>query len=92
MVQSKLREFAGVNSSVETFLTERIEETLSGYTAAVAVNVFGNDLDMLDREAQEVATQTGQDSRRDGRTAPITTRNASSGGQAPKAGSGALGF
>ena len=47
--------FVGVNASVMTFLTERIEETLSGYTAAVVVNVFGNDLDLLDRKAQEVA-------------------------------------
>jgi CzcA family heavy metal efflux pump len=59
-VQTKLREFPGINSSVETFLTERIEETLSGYTAAVAVNVFGNDLDVLDREAQEVADRLGK--------------------------------
>lgn len=59
-VQSRLGEFPGVNSSVETFLTERIEETLSGYTAAVAVNVFGNDLDVLDREAQDVADRLGK--------------------------------
>lgn len=59
-VQNKVREFAGINSSVETFLTERIEETLSGYTAAVVVNVFGNDLDVLDREAQEVAYRLGK--------------------------------
>ncbi len=60
VVQSKLREFTGVNSSVETFLTERIEETLSGYAAAVAVNIFGSDLDTLDREAQEVASRLGK--------------------------------
>ncbi len=47
--------FVGVSASVMTFLTERIEETLSGYTAAVVVNVFGNDLNLLDRKAQEVA-------------------------------------
>jgi len=47
--------FVGVSASVMTFLTERIEETLSGYTAAVVVNVFGNDLDLLDRKAQELA-------------------------------------
>ena len=47
--------FVGVNAAVMTFLTERIEETFSGYTAAVAVNVFGNDLDLLDRKAQEIA-------------------------------------
>ena len=57
--QSEIRRtfthFVGVNAAVMTFLTERIEETLSGYTAAVVVNVFGNDLDLLDRKAQEIA-------------------------------------
>ena len=52
--------FVGVNASVLTFLTERVEETLSGYTAAVAVNVFGNDLDLLDRKAQEIARVLGE--------------------------------
>jgi CzcA family heavy metal efflux pump len=49
---------AGVPGAVLTsnsFLTERINETLSGYGAAVAVNVFGNDLDQLDREAAQIA-------------------------------------
>jgi CzcA family heavy metal efflux pump len=50
----------GVNSSVMTFLGERIEETLSGYTAAVAINVFGNDLNALDRKAQEIARVVGE--------------------------------
>jgi CzcA family heavy metal efflux pump len=49
----------GVNASVMTFLTERIEETLSGYTAAVAVNIYGNDLDVLDQKAQDVARVVG---------------------------------
>jgi CzcA family heavy metal efflux pump len=52
--------FVGVNSSVLTFLMERIEETLSGYTASVVVNVFGNDLDVLDRKAQEIARVLGE--------------------------------
>ena len=43
-----------------TFLMERIEETLSGYTAAVVVNVFGNDLDVLDQKAQEIARALGE--------------------------------
>jgi CzcA family heavy metal efflux pump len=52
--------FVGVNAAVMTFLTERIEETLSGYSAAVAVNVFGNDLDLLDHKAQEIARALGE--------------------------------
>jgi len=54
-IRRTLAGFVGVSASVMTFLTERIEETLSGYTAAVVVNVFGNDLDLLDHKAQEIA-------------------------------------
>ena len=49
-----------MNFSVKTFLTERVEETLSGYTAAVAINLFGNDLDALDQKAQEIARVLGE--------------------------------
>ncbi len=54
-IRKTLSQFAGVTFSVKTFLTERIEETLSGYTAAVVVNIFGIDLNELDEKAQEVA-------------------------------------
>jgi Cu/Ag efflux pump CusA len=54
-IRNALRKFAGINSSIETFLTERIEETLSGYSSAVAVNVFGSDLNTLDEKASEIA-------------------------------------
>lgn len=58
-IRQALSRFVGVNFSVKTFLSERIEETLSGYTAAVAVNIFSNDLDVLDQKAQEVARTLG---------------------------------
>lgn len=58
-VRKALSEFPGVNFAVKPFLTERIEETLSGYTAAVIVNVFGTDLDVLDRVASDVARVLG---------------------------------
>jgi CzcA family heavy metal efflux pump len=50
-----LAEVPGAVLTSNSFLTERINETLSGYGAAVAVNVFGNDLDQLDREAAQIA-------------------------------------
>jgi Cu/Ag efflux pump CusA len=57
--RERLRETAenlpGVTVAVNSFLTERIEETLSGYTAPVVVKVVGTDLDVLDRKTQEVA-------------------------------------
>ncbi len=45
----------GIGFALNTFMTERIEETLSGYTAPVIVRVVGRDLDALDATAQEVA-------------------------------------
>ena len=36
-------------------MTERIEETISGYNASVVVNVYGNDLDALDQDGQNIA-------------------------------------
>jgi len=47
--------FPGVNFAINTFLTERIEETISGYTAAVVINIHGQDLDVLDHDARNVA-------------------------------------
>lgn len=47
--------FVGVNFAINTFLTERIEETISGYAAGLVINIFGQDLDALDRDAQKVA-------------------------------------
>jgi len=50
-----LAPITGLSFALNTFLTERIEETLSGYTAAVVVNIYGNSLDELDRLAPQVA-------------------------------------
>jgi Cu/Ag efflux pump CusA len=47
--------FPGVSFGVNTFLAERIEETVSGYAAEFVVEVFGNDLDLLDRDASAIA-------------------------------------
>ncbi|MGD9602866.1 MAG: efflux RND transporter permease subunit [Gammaproteobacteria bacterium] len=45
----------GITFEANTFLTERIDETISGYTAPVVVNLFGSDLDVLDAKAHELA-------------------------------------
>ena len=47
--------FVGVNFAINTFLTERIEETISGYNASVVINLFGKDLDALDRDGQKIS-------------------------------------
>ncbi len=49
------KNFPGVNFAINTFLTERIEETISGFTAAMVVNIHGQDLDGLDSDARHVA-------------------------------------
>jgi CzcA family heavy metal efflux pump len=55
-IRDILEAFPGVNSEVNTFLTERIDETISGYTSPVVVNIYGKDLDALDQKAQQVST------------------------------------
>jgi Cu/Ag efflux pump CusA len=54
-IRKTLSQLSGLSFSMETFLTERIGETLSGYAAAVVANIYGPNLDQLDQEAQQVA-------------------------------------
>ncbi|RQT22179.1 efflux RND transporter permease subunit [Burkholderia contaminans] len=58
-IQHTLARFPGLTTSVNTFLVERIDETISGVTAPVVVNVFGDNLDVIDRKAQEIARLLG---------------------------------
>jgi len=48
--------FPGVSFGVNTFLTERIEETITGFAAPLVVTLYGADLDSLDRDALAVAS------------------------------------
>jgi len=54
-IREILKKFPGIQFEVLTFLGDRIGETITGETAPVVVNVFGEDLDVLDAKAQEVA-------------------------------------
>jgi CzcA family heavy metal efflux pump len=55
-VRDILKKFPGIASfEVLTFLGDRISETLTGESAPVVVNIFGEDLDMLDAKAKDVA-------------------------------------
>lgn len=54
-VRDAVAKFPGVYFAIKPFLTERIEETVSGVTAEVAVKIFGDDLDAIDGKAREVA-------------------------------------
>jgi CzcA family heavy metal efflux pump len=51
----QLANFPGVNISANTFLAERVDETFSGYTTPIAVNVYGNDLGIIENTAQNIA-------------------------------------
>jgi Cu/Ag efflux pump CusA len=48
-----------VNFAIRGFLSERIEETLTGSTAELVVRVYGDDLDSLDVAARRVARTLG---------------------------------
>ncbi len=50
----KTEGFVGVNFAINTFLTERIEETISGYNASMVINIFGDNLNSLDQDAQKI--------------------------------------
>ncbi|MEO6035959.1 MAG: efflux RND transporter permease subunit, partial [Verrucomicrobiota bacterium] len=54
-IRDILKRFPGIQFEVLTFLGDRIGETISGETAPVVVNIFGDDLDLLDAKAHEVA-------------------------------------
>jgi CzcA family heavy metal efflux pump len=54
-IRAVLAKYPGIQTEVLTFLGDRIGETIAGETAQVVVNIFGDDLDVLDRKAQEVA-------------------------------------
>jgi CzcA family heavy metal efflux pump len=58
-IKTALKECAGYSFEVLPFLSERIKETISGSTAAVAVKVYGDDLAAIDRAAQEIAHVLG---------------------------------
>jgi len=54
-IRKVLARFPGASFSLKTFLADRIEETLAGFTSSVVINIFGPDLDILDKRAQEIS-------------------------------------
>ena len=53
-VRKKLAGITGFTFGIKQFISERIEEVLSGTTATIAVKVFGPDLDVLQHTAQQI--------------------------------------
>jgi CzcA family heavy metal efflux pump len=54
-IRDTLAKFPGIQTEVLTFLGDRIGESIAGETAQVVINVFGDDLDLLDAKAREIA-------------------------------------
>ncbi|WP_342105084.1 efflux RND transporter permease subunit [Methylobacterium sp. SI9] len=59
-IRTLIAGFPGAAFSLKSFLTERIEETVSGYTAPVVVNVVGSDLDRIEAAARSVARELAE--------------------------------
>ncbi len=55
-IRDLLGQYPGISYEVLTFLGDRIGETLTGETAPVVVNIFGDDLDALDQQARLIAS------------------------------------
>jgi len=53
-IQNVVNGYPGLFRNVETYLAERIEETISGSGSAIVVRIFGPDLDQLRHKAAEV--------------------------------------
>ncbi|MBX7199094.1 MAG: efflux RND transporter permease subunit [Rhodospirillaceae bacterium] len=57
-VQDRLRKlmqgYPGINAEVVTFLGDRVSESLTGETAAEVVNIYGDDLEAIDRAATAI--------------------------------------
>jgi len=54
-IRAVLASVPGIQFEVMTFLGDRIGESISGETAPVVVDIFGDDLDALDATARQVA-------------------------------------
>lgn len=54
-IRAVAERYPNLQTEVLTFLGDRLSESLSGETAQVAINIFGPDLDELDRVADQVA-------------------------------------
>jgi CzcA family heavy metal efflux pump len=49
--------YPGLYRTVQTYLRERVKEVLSGASESVVVRVFGPDVDVLTKKAEEIAAQ-----------------------------------
>lgn len=55
-VRRRLEDIHGFAFSIKQFISERIEEVLSGTTATIVVKLFGPDLEVLQQKGKEIQT------------------------------------
>lgn len=55
-IRAALQHTPGASFAVRTFLSDRLDEVVSGYTAPVIVRAAGTDLDALDQAAAQIAS------------------------------------
>ncbi len=64
IVQNDIREiisqYPGIQSEVLTFLGDRIGETISGETAQIVLSLYGDDLNLLEKNAGQIVTEISQ--------------------------------
>lgn len=63
-INELLGKIPGINYEVMTFLGDRIGETIGGEKLPIVINIFGEDLDVLDQKANEIVavlTKLGSD-------------------------------
>ncbi len=53
-IEQTLTGIPGANFAVKTFLSERIEETVSGQTAAVVIHIFGRNIATMNSNAEAI--------------------------------------
>lgn len=53
-VREKLENIKGFNFEIESYISERILEVMSGATSAIAVKLFGPDLDLLKQKGEQI--------------------------------------
>lgn len=59
-IRAAMARYPGLQTEAVTFLGDRIGESLSGETAAVAISIYGQDLGVLDRTATQIASVLGK--------------------------------
>ncbi len=56
VIRDELGRFPGVATNIGGFISHRIDEVISGTRAAIAIKLFGPDLQTLEAKAQQIAT------------------------------------